>query len=151
MKVSVYIATSLDGFIARKNGDIDWLSSVDDGEDDDDYGFAEFFSTVDCLIMGRNTFDMVAGFDGWAYGDTPIIVLSRHLTAPPEQFKEKVNFYQGDLKALIQRLEKEGDKHLYIDGGETIQAFINEGLVTDITITKIPVETIQAGLGYNHY
>lgn len=139
MKVSVYIATSLDGFIARKDGSIDWLIEADDSGRDDDFGFKEFFDTTDCLVMGRNTMDVVLSFGEWPYEDKRVIVLSKTLTEIPSELDDKVELYNGSIEELVKKLETEGHKHLYIDGGKTIQSFIDADLVTDITITKIPV------------
>jgi dihydrofolate reductase len=115
IKVSVYIATSLDGFIARRNGEIDWLGGGEGGED---YGYAEFMSTVDQIVMGRNTYEKVLTFGGWPYEKKVIVLTSRDLVIPPEL---------------------SGVNHIYLDGGATIQRFLREGLVDEMTITAIPV------------
>ena len=84
MKMSVYIAASIDGFIARKNGDLDWLTDSGDNGGNEDYGYKAFMETVDVLVMGRNTYEKVLTFGDWPYGDKPVIVLSHRATAPPE-------------------------------------------------------------------
>jgi dihydrofolate reductase len=139
MKVSVYIATSLDGFIARKNGDIDWLMAADDLKGPEDYGYKEFWDSVDCMVMGRNTMEKVLSFPEWSYEGKRVIVLSSKLTEIPKQLLGKAELYSGSLIELVEKLESEGCKRLYIDGGKTIQSFINKGLLTDLTINKIPV------------
>ena len=139
-KVSVYIATSLDGFIARKNGEIDWLdaasATIPEGED---CGFRTFMDTVDVLIMGRKTYEKVLSFGEWPYGNTPVIVLSRTPIVFPNNLLNTVTHSSEKPSALYGRLSNEGAKHLYIDGGITIQRFLAEGLIDEITITLIPV------------
>ncbi len=147
MKCSVYIATSVDGFIAREDGSIDWLESSgkQDAEmgENADMGFDDYISSVDCLIMGRNTMEIISSFhltpDQWPYRDTRIIALSNTVKEPPENLKDKVEMYTGDLRELIAKLEREGCKHAYIDGGKTIQTFLNLKLINEMTITLIPI------------
>lgn len=147
MKCSVYIATSVDGYIAREDGSIDWLESSgkQDAEmgENADMGFGHFISSIDCLIMGRKTMEMLASFnltpEQWPYRDVRIIALSNTVKEPPENLKHKVDMYSGDLMKLISKLEREGCKHAYIDGGKTIQAFLNLKLINEMTITLIPV------------
>lgn len=147
MKCSVYIATSVDGFIAREDGSIDWLESSgnQDAEmgDNVDMGFNDFVNSVDCLIMGRNTMEMISGFNltpqQWPYRDTRIVALSNTVKEPPKNLEGKVEMYSGDLTALVTKLEEEGYEHAYIDGGKTIQAFLNQKLINEITITRIPI------------
>jgi dihydrofolate reductase len=135
IKVSVYIATSLDGFIARRNGDIDWLHG---GEGGGDYGYAGFISTVDQIVMGRNTYEKVLTFGGWPYERKVIVLTSRDLTIP-EQLSGKVEAHHLRPSDLLRQLEAQNVKHIYLDGGATIQGFLREGLVDEITITTIPV------------
>lgn len=139
MKVSVYIATSLDGYIARPNGDINWLMEADDSDGKEDYGYKEFSDTIDCMIMGRNSMQVVMGFAEWPYKGKRVVVLSNTLKEAPPQLQDKVEMYSGSLSDLVTRLKNDGCNRLYIDGGKTIQAFINEGLITDIIVTKIPI------------
>ncbi len=147
MKCSVFIATSTDGFIAKSDGNIDWLmaagnSQVDLG-DEADMGFNHYIKSVDCMIMGRKCMEMIDSMnltdDQWPYGELPIYVLSNSLKVAPINLKNKVNMYSGDIKALISGLEKQGHKHAYIDGGNTIQGFINLELINELTITRAPV------------
>lgn len=135
VKVSVYIATSLDGFIARKNGDIDWLNTGDSGED---HGYAEFISTIDNIVMGRYTYEKVLAFGEWPYEKKVIVLTSRELIIPPP-ISEKVEAIHLSPSDLLQRLEIHGARHIYLDGGVTIQRFLRVGLVDEMTITTIPV------------
>jgi dihydrofolate reductase len=147
MKCSVFIATSIDGFIAKKNGDVDWLHTAGNGKEltgaNADMGLSSYISSVDCMIMGRKTMDIISKMnlspEQWFYGDLKIIVLSNTLKEAPENLKGKVEMYSGDLLTLISTLENHGQKHAYIDGGTTIQEFINLKLISELTITKAPV------------
>jgi len=139
MKVSAFIATSLDGYIARPDGDIEWLMNADNSGGKEDYGYKEFSDTVDCMVIGRNSMEKVMSFPEWPYESKRVVVLSNTLKETPSQLKDKVELYSGSLKKLVTVLENEGCNRIYIDGGKTIQSFINEALLTDITITKIPV------------
>jgi dihydrofolate reductase len=137
---SVYIATSLDGFIARKDGSIDWLneanSSIPEGED---CGFFSFMNSVDALVMGRKTFEKVLSFGQWPYADKTIIVLSRNKIDIPDNLSQSVTCSSESPIELTKRLAKNGAKRLYIDGGITIQRFLKEGVIKDLTITIIPI------------
>ncbi len=136
VKISVYIATSADGFIARKNGDIDWLPPGSEGGED--YGYAEFISTVDYIVMGRNSFEKVLTFGEWQYDKKVIVLTSRDLTLPPE-LADKVEPLHLSPRELIQEMDIRGAKRIYLDGGVTIQRFLREGLVDEMTITTIPI------------
>ena len=135
VKVSVYIATSLDGFIARKNGEIDWLSGGEGGED---YGYASFMATVDTVVMGRNTFEKVLTFGGWPYEKKVFVLTSRGAAIPPE-LEERAEALHLDPAGLAAALERRGFQHIYLDGGVTIQRFLRQGLVDEMTITTIPI------------
>ena len=139
-KCSVYIATSLDGFISRTDGSIDWLNNantfVPDGED---LGYADFMSSVDALVMGRNTFEQVLTFRAWPYGDKPVIVLSRQMKSLSGNLPDTVSLSGEEPEKLVERLSSKGWNHLYIDGGLTIQSFLKAGLIDEITITVIPI------------
>lgn len=137
MKNKVFIATSLDGFIADKDGGIDWLHSIYN-PDNNDMGYGEFMSGVDALVMGRTTFETVCGFDiDWPYRK-PVFVLSNSLTSVPKEYKNKANLVKGTLKEVIKQIQEKGFYNLYIDGGQTIQSFLKEDLIDEITITIIP-------------
>jgi dihydrofolate reductase len=145
MKISVFIATSLDGFIARLNGDIDWLVNAGDTNDPEDYGYRKFISTVDCLVIGRNSFEKVLFFPEWPYAGMRVVVLSRTLITIPEQAAGKIEISAGPVEQLAASLKAEGLGRIYIDGGRTVQSFLRAGLVTDMTLTRIPV-LIGSGL-----
>ena len=140
IKASVYIATSLDGFIARRDGSIDWLneahSLVPAGED---CGFQAFMDSVDTLIMGRKTFEQVLSFGQWPYGNTPVVVLSHHPVSIPSHLRDAVSASAESPRVLLDRLGRDGVAHVYVDGGRTIQGFLAEGLIDEITTTTIPV------------
>ncbi len=139
-KTSVFIATSLDGFISRQDGSIDWLdhanSLVPKGED---CGYAEFMASIDVLVMGRNTFELALTFGEWPYKATPVVVLSHSELDIPAAIATSVSLSKESPSALVARLSGQGAKHLYIDGGITIQGFLNAGLIDELTVTTIPV------------
>ena len=135
MRCSVFIATSLDGFIARLDGGLDWLPAGG-GEP---HGYDEFMATVDALVIGRGTFETVLSFPAWPYGRTPVIVLShslKELVVPPGALCELM---AGPPEEVVARLAQRGLGHLYIDGGLTIQGFLRAGLIQRFVITRIPV------------
>ena len=106
-------------------------------------GFGEFMASVDCMVMGRGCMEKLASFnlapEQWPYGDIPILALSRTLTAVPENLQPMVELHPGDVPALVAELEGRGLKHAYVDGGATITAFLNEKLISRMTITQAPV------------
>jgi dihydrofolate reductase len=140
IKCSVYIATSVDGFIAKPNGDIEWLHRSEySGAVLEGLCYDDFISTVDALVMGRNTFEKVLSFGSWPYEGTPVIVLSSRELDIPQHLKGVVRAESGSPTELVSMLESEGRQHLYIDGGATIQRFLQARLIHEITITRIPV------------
>jgi len=146
MKCSVFIATSVDGFIAKKDGNLDWLMSAGNSEidlGDEDMGFKAHMASVDCLIMGRKCMQVIDEMsltpEQWPYGNARIIVLSNTLKEAPVGLNNKVEIYSGSITALIETLENEGYQHAYVDGGITIQAFINLELINEMTITRAPI------------
>ena len=136
MKASVYIATSVDGFIARPDGDIDWLGEP--AEDGEDFGYEEFMATVDHLVMGRHTFEKVLSFGQWPYAK-PVVVLTSRPLKVPEDIASKVEVMSGPPEQILDELAKRGSQHLYIDGGKTIQLFLSAGLIQRVIISRIPV------------
>lgn len=139
-KTSVFIATSLDGFIAREDGGIDWLPTPDDdSETDEDHGYNDFIKNIDALVMGRNTFELVLTFDEWYYGDMPVFVLTTRGVDIPDRLSKTVSQMSGEPQEIVERLAEKGYNHLYVDGGKTIQGFLNAGLIDEMTITTIPV------------
>lgn len=139
-RCSVFIATSLDGFISRTDGSIDWLNEanqrVPPGED---CGYDNFMADVDALVMGRNTFEQVLTFGAWPYGSTPVVVLSQRGIELPADLPPSVSVSSESPAALVARLSENSVKKIYVDGGRTIQSFLAAGLVDDMTITVIPV------------
>jgi len=134
MKASVFIATSVDGFIARLNGALDWLP-----DDAEPHGYDEFIASVDALVIGRNTFDTVMTFESWPYGTKPVIVLSTTLSEVTVPDGAVCEVMDGTPHEVVDRLAQRGMSHLYIDGGVTIQRFLEAGLIQRLTITRIPV------------
>jgi dihydrofolate reductase len=135
MKGSVFIATSLDGFIARADGALDWLP----GDEVEPHGYDEFMATVDALVMGRKTFETVMSFPDWPYGTKPVVVLTSTpttLDAPPGAVCTMIN---ATPEEVVDRLAEQGMTHLYIDGGVTIQRFLAAGLIQRVIITRVPV------------
>lgn len=137
MRCSVFIATSLDGFIAREDGAIDWLPSPEGGGED--YGYTELMRTVDALVMGRNTYELVQTFGSWPYGRKPVVVLSSRRVDLPPPSEGTAEWMADPPDVVVRRLAERGMKRLYVDGGKTIQGFLRAGLITDLVITRIPV------------
>ena len=136
-KNKVFIATSLDGYIADKNGGIDWLHTIPN-PDNIDMRYGEFTSQIDALVMGRTTFETVCGFDmDWPY-QKPVFVLSNSMTSIPNDYQDKAELVKGTLKEILERIYKKGCNRLYIDGGKTIHSFLKEDLIDEMTITIIP-------------
>ena len=134
MQASVFIATSLDGFIARSEGAIDWLP-----DDPEEHGYTEFIASVDAIVIGRKTFETVLTFGAWPYGKKPVVVLSSRpaeLVAPAGAVCDMMS---GTPHEIVARLAERGVHHAYIDGGVTIQRFLDAGLIQRMTITRVPV------------
>jgi dihydrofolate reductase len=135
MTCSVFIGTSLDGFIARLNGSFDFLPECG-GEP---HGYNEFIATIDALVIGRNTFETVLAFPEWPYGDKRVVVLS---SRPIDFSKVRggvVEQMGGPPAEIVSELAASGAHHLYIDGGITIQNFLRAGLIERLIITRVPV------------
>jgi dihydrofolate reductase len=137
-KVSIYIATSLDGFIARQDGSIDWLNNIPNPSGED-YGYQDFIDSIDVIVMGRNTFEMALTFEAWSYTHKRVVVLSTHAIKIPDRLPKNVAVQNVSPLTLIESLSKEGTTHLYVDGGNTIQRFLAAGLIDELTITRIPI------------
>ena len=137
MEFCAYIATSLDGFIARPDGGLDWLPQpVEGGED---YGYGRFFEGVDAMVMGRNTFETVLSFGRWPYADKRLWVLTSRDLELPVFVPQTVTCWSGALNPLAAELTAQRVRKVYVDGGRTIQSFLQAGLLDEITITTIPV------------
>ena len=139
LQTSVYIATTLDGFIAAADGSLDWLEH-DSGEAD--YGFNAFMTSIDSVVLGRITFEKVLGFGGWPYSGKHVIVPSGALTSDdiPPELRAEVEIVNNEPAGLLATLESGGGgQHAYVDGGGTIQPFLRAGLIDEITISRIPI------------
>lgn len=134
----VFIASSLDGYIARADGDIGWLLARDDPAED--HGYAAFIADKDLIVMGRGSYEKVCSFDPWPY-QLPVLVLSERLagTPVPPALAGKVRFASIAPAALMDELASQGVRRIYLDGGQLLQSFLREGLVADMVITTVPV------------
>ena len=144
-RTTAFVAASVDGFIARSDDALDWLTGgVDSGED---YGYAEHMAGTDILVMGRRTFEKVLGFGQWPYPGRRVIVLSASMPRAciPEDLRDGVFVHAGPVPDLLDGLGSAGCKGVYVDGGQVIQSFLAAGLLDEITITRIPV-LIGAGI-----
>jgi dihydrofolate reductase len=140
IKASVFIGASLDGFIARTDGSLDWLQPGDA----EPHGYDEFMATVDALVIGRNTFEKVLTFDAWPYGAKPVFALSSR-PLPPAPAGALVERMSGGPSEIVSQLVARGVRHIYVDGGVTIQRFLQAGLIQRLIITRVPV-LIGAGI-----
>ncbi len=131
VRFTVFIATSLDGFIARQDGRIDWLDAFHDEE----HGYGAFFASIDTLVIGRGTYETVLGFPAWPYGDKRVIVC----TSRPASPAHGEELWSGPVRALAERLDGEGAQRVYLDGGELIRGFLREGLVDELTVDVVPL------------
>lgn len=134
----VFIATSLDGFIARKDGDIEWL--MNRSEQTEDHGYDKFIEEMDGIVMGRGTYEKVLNFESWPY-TKPVVVLSQSLSQSslPENLNDKVRVMDFSPKEVMSLLAIENWKKVYIDGGQVIQSFIRDNLIQEMVITVVPV------------
>ncbi|MDH5546114.1 MAG: dihydrofolate reductase family protein [Gammaproteobacteria bacterium] len=140
VKCSVYIATSVDGYIARPDGDIEWLHNPKYAESKmNGLQYEDFVADIDAIVMGRNSYEKVRTFGFWPYEDIPVIVLTSHSFLVPDELKDKVQIYNLPPPSLVSVLAQQGYRHLYIDGGKTIQGFLNADLIDELTVTHIPI------------
>jgi len=133
----VYIATSIDGFISREDGSFDWLAPFEDPAVFE--RFESFLATVNAIVMGRNTFLQVVEFPEWPYHDIPVYVLSTSLSALPKNSRKTVVLRNASPAELLSELESKGIQRIYVDGGITIQKFLAEDLIDELTITRVPI------------
>jgi dihydrofolate reductase len=136
MTVSVFVGTSVDGFIARANGTLDWLP-----EDCEPHGYDEFIASVDTIVIGRKTFETVLAFNAWPYGDKRVVVLSAgriDLSAAAAR-GGVVEQMGGPPAEIVSALAARGARNVYLDGGVTIQGFLRAGLIDRLVITRVPV------------
>lgn len=133
MRCSVYIATSIDGYIARKDGGLDWLSIVE--KQGEDYGYAAFAKSIDVLVMGRGTYETALGFGAWPYKGKRVVVL----THQPMRSRNGEEFFSGPVDVLAAKLRSDGTSRVYVDGGDVIRQFMAAGLIDDFTLSIIPI------------
>lgn len=134
----VYIAKSLDGYISDRNNGLDWLNAIPN-PDGVDMGYGEIMERTDALVMGRNTFETVAGFDiPWPYSK-PVFVLSNTLNDIPAKCQGKVEIVNGSLNSVLEQIHAKGFYELYIDGGKLIQSFLEEDLIDELILTTMPI------------
>ncbi|WP_067585956.1 dihydrofolate reductase family protein [Endozoicomonas ascidiicola] len=135
----VYIAQSLDGYIADSDGNLDWLNQIPNPENDD-YGFSVFMNRIDALLMGRKTYETVIGFDvPWPYEKPVFVISTSMLTSVPAELHDKVCHICSPIEEAIESLHSKGFKNLYIDGGQTIQSLLAKDLIDELILTDIPV------------
>jgi dihydrofolate reductase len=137
VKTSVFVGASVDGFIARADHSLDFL----DAGGTEPHGYEEFIATVDTIVMGRKTFEVVLGFDTWPYGERRVVVLSSRpleLSAVSDR-GGRVEQMGGAPTDIASRLSAEGAQHVYVDGGVTIQGFLRAGLVNRLVVSRVPV------------
>jgi dihydrofolate reductase len=141
MNLSVFCGVSVDGFLARPDHALDFL----DAGGQEPHGFEEFYASVDVVVIGRRTFEVVLTFGKWFYGNKPVVVLSSH----PVDFSSVkggvVEQMSGEPSQIVKQLKSHGFKHAYIDGGITIQRFLAAGLIDRLVITRVPI-LIGAGI-----
>lgn len=138
IRTSAFVATSVDGYIAREDGNLDWLDHYS-AIADNDTSYREFISNIDVIVMGRKTFEKVLGFDFWPYEGTPVKVMTTTMTELPAGLKGNVELVSSSPQELLKQLDEQSFRHAYIDGGKTIQSFLLEGLLDELTITRIQV------------
>jgi len=137
MKTIIYIATSLDGFIARKDGSIDWLNNIENPTNED-YGYNEFIKKIDALVIGRGTYEFVLNSPRWPY-QKKVFLLSTTIKSVLDILKDKLTLLSMTPKEIVSYLSKNGYSNIYVDGGITIQNFLKEDLIDEMIITRIPV------------
>ena len=134
MRFSVFVGTSIDGFIARADGGLDWLP-----DNPEPHGYEEFLATVDGIVIGRKTFETVLSFNYWPYGKRHVVVL----TSNPSRFstpdQTNCHFMKCEPLNVAAFLKSKALHRIYVDGGMTVQAFLEAGLIDDLTITRVPV------------
>jgi dihydrofolate reductase len=136
MKTSVYIGTSLDGFIAKTDGNIDWLTQY--ANDDAIHAYEEFVTGIDAVVIGRGTFEKILTFPSWPY-EKKVFVLSTSLTQLPNKLQDKATLLSMKPKELLSYLSGMGFSSVYVDGGKVIQSFLKEDVIDDLIISKVPV------------
>lgn len=154
----VFIGASIDGYIADRNNKLDFLECIPNPESVD-FGFQNFMQRIDCVVMGKKTFETILGFGGEWHYSKPVFVLSSSLTAVPDQLKDKVEVIQGEIKNIVATLNERGFNKLYIDGANVIQSFLEKDMIDEIIISTVPMllgggtnlfGMLPAHLSFNH-
>jgi dihydrofolate reductase len=136
-RVKLYIACSLDGFIAREDGNIDWLTKYENSPETD-YGYSEFYASIGTVLMGRKTYEQVMGFGVWPYGEKKTYVFTRQ--KEPLRREKNVEFVSGDAGEFVRRLKENTDEDIWLVGGsQLIKTFLEEDLVQDLIVFVVPV------------
>lgn len=133
----VYVAMSLDGYIATSDGGVGWLDEIPNPSGDD-YGYAAFMKGIDALLIGRNSFEKLLTFDGWFY-DKPVMVASNSLEKIPDHLQEKAFLVRGSLEEVIQQVHDKGHDNIYLDGGMLVQSCLRADLVDQMILTQVPI------------
>jgi dihydrofolate reductase len=136
VKTIVYIGASLDGFIARSNGDLGWLVPFENDEVRERY--SEFMRTIDSVVIGRGTFEKVLAFPSWPY-EKPVFVLSSSLKSVPALARGKVTILSMAPQELLAHLSRMNFSTIYVDGGRAIQSFFKADCIDEMIITRVPV------------
>ncbi|MBZ9749589.1 dihydrofolate reductase family protein [Deinococcus sp. HMF7604] len=134
LRVTVFLGLSLDGYIAGDDHGLDWLNLVQTMPPEDT-GYAELMASVDALVIGRSTYDVVASFPEWPYAGKRVLVLTHR----PLDARQGVEACQGELTQVLDRLAHEGHEHIYLDGGDVVRQGLRAGVVTDLTLSWVPV------------
>jgi dihydrofolate reductase len=135
MKASVFCGASVDGFIARADGTLDFLP-----DDPEPHGYDEFIATVDTIVMGRKTFETVLSFGVWPFTKRVVVLSSRPLDLSAATGRGgTVEQMGGEPAEIVERLAGSGAESLYVDGGVTIQRFLRAGLIDRLIVTRVPV------------
>lgn len=144
LETAVFIGLSVDGFIARPDGGLDWLTGAAESPDSaagEDYGYERFIAGIDALVMGRKTYETVLGFGDWPYGTRRVVVVSSspERIEVPSQLADRVETTAATPMDIVAALESRGFRRAYLDGGRLIQSFLSAGLVDELILTRVPV------------
>ncbi|TGM51996.1 dihydrofolate reductase [Leptospira biflexa] len=138
VSLKAYIANSLDGFIAKKDGSVEWIHAEKYQLEKEDFGYEAFMESIDCIVMGRITFETVLQFDPYPFETVPVMVVTKNPNYQIES-KHQISVFTRPLRELVPFLETKGYQNIYVDGGKLIQSFLQESMLDTITITQIPI------------
>jgi dihydrofolate reductase len=138
MKTTIYIGTSLDGFIAREDGDLDWLMNPEFANSDVFDEYERFINRIDAIVIGRGTYEKVLSFPAWPY-NKKVFLLSSTIKLLPEKLSKKATILSMSPRKLLNHLSDEGYSNIYVDGGKVIQGFLKEDCIDEMIITKVPI------------